>query len=177
MAIKDNFSVDNMSQEIDLGEILGRAPTQNEIAAFQEEAIEKIIERTQSSKDIDGNGFTKYSPAYAEEKGSDKVDLTLMGDMLLSVEARNRGGVIELFINDSDKKVNIKKGYNHNEGDTVPQRKWFGLNVKEADEIAKRIKEETPTSVSDAISAAAIFQESRELNIDEILRNIGLFVD
>ena len=174
MAIKDNFSIDKMSQEIDLGEILGRAPTQNEIAAFQEEAIEKIIERTQSSKDIDGRKFTKYSAAYAEEKGSDKVDLTLMGDMLLSVDARNRGGVIELFIDDD---LNTKKGYNHQVGDTLPKRTWFGLNAKEADEIAKRINEETLTSVSDAISAAAIFQSSRELNIEEILRNIGFSID
>lgn len=174
MAIKNNISIEEMSQEIDLGELLGREPTQDEIAAFQEEAIEQIIKRTQDGKRIDGKNFTKYSEAYAEKKGSDKVDLTLMGDMLLSVDAESRSGVVKLFIDDE---LNTKKGFNHHTGDTLPARPWFGLNKKEANEIAKRIKENDSTNASDAISAAAIFQNSRELNIDEILRNIGLFVD
>jgi hypothetical protein len=177
MAIKNNISVDEMSQEIDLNELLGRAPTQNEIAAFQEEAIEQMIKRTQSNQRVDnGKPFDDYSESYAEKKGvsvSD-VDLTLMGDMLLSVDARNSGGVIELFIDD---KLNTKKGFNHHTGDTLPKRPWFGINAKEAKDIASSVKEESRTSISDAVSAAAIFQSSRELNIDEILRNIGFSID
>ena len=163
-----------MSQEINLRDILGRDPSQLELASFGEQAINRIIERTQDGKTLDGKNFAAYSPEYAELKGSNDVDLTLAGDMLLSVDSRFSGSSVELFIDDE---LNTKKGYNHHVGDTLPKRPWFGLTDKEAREIANDIKQNQAESIIDIASAASIFQAQREPDITSILQNIGLFVD
>jgi hypothetical protein len=159
-----------MSQEVDLSELLGRAPKPVELAAFEEQAVETIIQRTQSGDDRNGRPFTPYSPEYAEEKGSSDVDLTLMGDMLLGVKTRRTMNGVEIYL-ESDQ---VPKGYNHQVGDTLPKREWFGLTEDEARSIANRVKEDDAIP---PIEFPPFFEQQQELNISEILANIGLFVD
>lgn len=172
MALKDNISLSNriMSQEIDLTKLLGRQPKPVELAAFEEEAIETIIKRTQSGKDRQGKGFVPYSPEYADEKGSSDVDLTLMGDMLLGVKSRRTMDGVEIYL-ESDQ---VPKGYNHQVGDTLPKREWFGLNEKEAREIARRVKEDDSIP---SVNFPPFFEQQEQINISEILASIGLSVD
>lgn len=172
MALKDNISLSNriMSQEVDLTELLGRQPKAIELAAFEEEAIETIIKRTQTGNDRQGKPFKEYSPEYAEQKGSSDVDLTLMGDMLLGVKTRRTANGVEIFL-ESDQ---VPKGYNHQVGDTLPKREWFGLNEKEAREIVNKIKEDDSIP---SVAFPSFFEQQEQINISEILTNIGLLVD
>jgi len=176
MAIKDNISLDEVEQVIDLGELLGRAPSSIEAREFSEIAINKVIERTQSGKDRNGKDFTAYSEDYADAKGvsPNDVDLTLMGDMLLSIDAEVQGNSVRMFIGGAD--VETKKAFNHHTGDTLPARPFFGLSEKEARDIAEAVRTNEP-SIVEQVAIPSIFQQETEIDIDEVLRNIGLFVD
>lgn len=98
-----------------------------------------MIERTRSGKDIDYNQFEEYSKEYAKAKGVKRsdVNMTLTGAMLSSVNFQEqRKNLVEINIADGEEAL---KSYNHNIGDTVPRRTFFGLNKEEAEEIAKTV--------------------------------------
>ena len=138
------FSLQETIQKVDLKELLGRKPKPVEKEAFVQAAIERIIERSQSNKSIDGRNFRQYSKEYAEQKGVSRsdVDMTLLGDMLLSVKRQGSrsSDTVEFGIKGG---VEALKSYNHNVGDTVPRRQWFGLSIKEQKQIANQIKSES----------------------------------
>jgi len=159
--LRRKITKDEIYQEIDLEKIFGREPTPTERRAFADEAIERIIDRTQSGIDRSGRGFTRYSKEYAEQKGVGQgdVDMTLFGDMLLSVDAETDRSKIKITIPDSE----LLKSYNHLTGDTVPKRDWFGITKDEAEAIAERVKIDLPVR--------------QEVPIGDILRNIGLFAE
>ena len=46
---------------------------------------ERIIKRTKSGRDVDNQAFKPYTKEYAKKKRSNKVDLTLTGQMLNSL--------------------------------------------------------------------------------------------
>lgn len=144
---KIKLSQEKISQKVDLEELLGRVPTPTEREAFIEAAKELIIERTQSNSDINGRSFKDYTEGYARNKGVSQgdVDLTLFGDMLMSIDGSGRGDTVDLFIEGNE----AKKAYAHMTGykghPTIPQgkytRKFFGLKEDEAENIAQAIKE------------------------------------
>lgn len=158
-----------ISQTIRLDEILGRPPTQLEKQRFLEEAVERIIERTQSGVDRNGKQFRQYTKEYAEEKGVSRgdVDLTLFGDMLLSIQGEESGNSVQLKIEGEE----AAKAYGHITGfrghPTIPngkyKRDFFGLTEDEAQAIAESIRGETPGQVVTRPS----------LNITQILNQIG----
>ena len=160
---RPRLSLTEVSQTINLSEILGREPTERESQAFIEEAINLIIERTQSGVDRNGKAFTKYSEEYADLKGVSRgdVDMTFKGDMLSAIDGMSDNGEIVLFINDENETL---KAYNHNVGDTLPKRTFFGLTGAEAELIASKI--ETPSELARIAS--------QQTDINEILRGIGL---
>lgn len=137
--------IGEVSQSIDLASYLNRKPTPEEKQAFAEAAIEKIRQRTLSNQDVNGDKFEQYSKEYADKKGVSRssVDLFLEGDMLNSLN-RNKSGerVNEVKIKVKGK-LNTLKSHNHQTGQTLPQRRWFGLLESEAKEIANAIKNET----------------------------------
>ena len=164
------FSLSKTTQKVNLKELLGRTPTAAEKELFVSEAIEKIIGRTQSGESIHGKSFKPYSKEYAEVKGSSEVDMTLTGDMLLSMERKQRGkDEVEFGIYGG---VEAKKSYNHNTGDTLPKRTWFGLKKSEAKEIAASIKEQDLSGVT-----AKDVSESREVDLLSIIKSLRLEVD
>jgi hypothetical protein len=163
------LSQSEIYQEINLGDLLGRTPTRDEAQAFAQEAIERIIERSQSGTDVNGKQFKEYTKEYAEEKGVSRgdVDMTLFGDMLLSIDSRISGDRIRIEIPSSES----AKAYGHITGfkghPTIPQGKYkrdfFGLSRNEAEQIAESVKDQSFTP--------------DELNISDILSRIGLLAE
>ena len=168
---KIEYSLDETVQTVDLDKLIGRKTTAAEKETFVTLAIERIIERTQSGVDINGNSFAEYSEDYADKKGVDvsEVDLTLMGDMLLSIKRFPDRKNVKFGIND-DKEA--KKSFNHNTGDTLKKRTFFGLTVSEQKQIANAIKnaKDKPTTVRQA-------REQRELTLREAIDAIQLVRD
>jgi len=167
--LKRKLSQSEIYQEINLGDLLGRTPTRDEAQAFAQEAIERIIERSQSGTDVNGKQFKEYTKEYAEEKGVSRgdVDMTLFGDMLLSIDSRISGDRIRIEIPSSES----AKAYGHITGfkghPTIPQGKYkrdfFGLSRNEAEQIAESVKDQSFTP--------------DELNISDILSRIGLLAE
>lgn len=120
---------------------MGKDATDAQRTLFAELAVEQINQRTLDGKTIHNGKFKKYSKEYADKKGvsRDSVDLFLEGDMLDSVSASAVGRDVEISL-DSDE---APKGYNHQVGDTLPKRPWFGLTTTEARQIAEQVKEPT----------------------------------
>lgn len=137
-------SLSEMSQNIDLQKYLGRKPTASEKQAFASLAIDTIENRTLDGSDIDGKKFKKYSAEYAERKGVTRssVDLFLDGDMLDGIGRRSSKESVSTVFIQMEKGLETKKAYNHNVGDTLPKREFFGVTDKEAKDIAEAIKEE-----------------------------------
>lgn len=156
-----------MSQEINLADLLGRTPTENEKEAFISEAINLIIERTQSGVDRNGKSFKPYSKEYADFKGvsSGDVDMTFGGDMLAAIDGIAESNNVVLYINDETETL---KAYNHNVGAPLPKRTFFGLTSAEAKSIASKI-EEAPTS-----DLARLIEERQNFDIASIIQGIGL---
>ena len=134
-------SLSEMSQEINLEDYLGREPTPEEKKRFADLAIDTIVNRTLDGQTINQGKFKPYSKAYADEKGvtQDSVDLFREGDMLGSLRRNAQGESTKTVMIELDNSE-VPKGYNHNEGDTVKKRPWFGLTDLEAKTIARRVK-------------------------------------
>lgn len=136
--LKEEFGVD-LRRNTALKQALGQA------------IIDKMLKRT---SDGDGIIFTKdgkgrrvklkspYSDKYAESdefkafgKKKNKVNMELTGDMLASIDIlRSRGNELVIGIDDPEE---VEKSFNHNTGDTVPKRPFFGVSKKELREIKK----------------------------------------
>ena len=150
-------SLSEMSQEIDLETYLGYKPQARDARLFAELAIETIKNRTLDGQTINGGKFKKYSKKYADFKGvtQNSVDLFLEGDMLNSLDYEVVDNKPKIYLNDEE----VPKGYNHNVGDTLPKRPWFGLTDSEAQNIAESIKEtptEKKTTLADLRNALAL---------------------
>lgn len=124
--------------EVDLKEIFNTSISD---AALREEianaVIQKIVDRTQSGKSLSGKAFVKYSPDYLKVRKSAglgaEVDLTFSGEMLNSITTvKETSNKIVLGWDDETQSA---KAYNHNTGDTLPQREFFGLQEKEKQEL------------------------------------------
>jgi hypothetical protein len=163
MRLKPKYSLDDVSQEVDLESILGRVPTDVEAKQFIDDALDLIIERTQSGVDINGKQFKAYSSDYARFKGVSRgsVDLTLTSEMLASMAGEFDRGMVKIFVDEEQ----VLKSYNHNTGDTLPKRTYFGLTDTETEDLASTL----------GIGPAS--DSARELNLTEILNNIGFVVD
>ena len=161
--MKPKYSLSDVSQEIDLEEVLGRVPSDVEARQFIDDAINLIIERTQSGEDINGKAFKQYSKDYAEIKGVSRgdVDLTFFGDMLAGINGENEGATVKLFMEPDQ----VPKAYNHNVGDTLPRRTFFGLTNSEIESIAG------------GLGIARIADERDDFDIAALLQNIGFVLD
>ncbi len=136
-------SLSELSQEIDLKEYLGRKPSASEKKLFADLAVDTIANRTLDTDDINGIAFAKYSEAYAEKKGVtvNSVDLFLDGDMLGGIGRRSSKEKVGSVFLQMKKGLQTKKGYNHQVGDTLAQREFFGITDDEAKSIAREIKD------------------------------------
>ncbi len=149
-----------VSQTVDLNELFGANFTGNSglAQAIGQAMVDKILERTSKGIGVDGKNLKKFSAksAYSEEykdslefkafgKSNSKVNMELTGQMLGTMDILEQSrGKIKIGWNDD---VENAKAYNHNEGITVPKRRFFGLNDSELKEIKSefidRVREET----------------------------------
>jgi hypothetical protein len=122
------LTLKEVSQTFNLKELLGYEPSDRQRRLFYDLAVDKIVERTSSGKDVNGGKFEKYSKAYAEKKGVSRgsVDLILEGTMLSSFEESQgrQKGLVKIKMEEG---VETKKAYNHCTGDTLPKRDFFGI--------------------------------------------------
>jgi hypothetical protein len=152
-------SLSRIEQEIDLEEIFGQDLSQAEglKAAIGQAIIDRMVERTEGGVAFGGRNLAsfvgtkknpakgKYSAAYAESlefkaagKSPGKLNMTLTGDMLASLDVLSTSGnKIKVGIADESQ---IPKAYNHIVGDTVPKRPFFGITQTELKDIAREFK-------------------------------------
>lgn len=111
----------------------------SEIAAL---LLQAMLDRTSSGQDISYRDFRQYSKEYAELKGvsRDAVDMELTSRMLANAKVKKATKEeIVLAITKNKEKL---KAYNHNVGDTLPKRPFFGHYLKDAKDIARNVLSE-----------------------------------
>jgi len=147
--MKIKLSEDEVSQEIDLKKTLGDVSGVDSVTeAFAQALIDKMVDRTQSGRDVNGKLFPKYSKSYTESlgfkvfgKSKGDVNMTLTGDMLASIEPEIDQGKLKLSVTGSE---NITKAFAHMTGYKghpvlagKPKREFFGINDAELAKIRK----------------------------------------
>ncbi len=171
------LSKSNVSQTINLEELLGvsfRGQKDLRLAIAQA-VIDHIVKRTrEENKDLNGKRFTKYSKDYIEStvfsvlKDSTTPNMELTGAMLASIGVLKDGpNTIQIGYDDQEE---ILKAYNHNVGDTVPARKFFGITNDDAKKLIEkefksdlaRLKGRDPnkTTVSEILSRGILSEAS-----------------
>lgn len=139
-----DLSERKVAQTINLEQILG-VSFKGEKAlrlAIAQAAIDHIIERTQSGKAVQGGGFKPYSKDYKDSTAfkllkddGAPVNMTLTGSMLADIDVLGDGeNTIQIGFRD---KTETAKAFNHNTGDTLPKRPFFGISDKEIKSIVK----------------------------------------
>lgn len=132
--------------------------------------VERIIERTKSGVDKNGNPFPDYTETYAEEKGSDSVDLTATGDMLseLSVLESGPGWVRVGYPDDhplaGQVEGNVTGSYGSASANPSRAREFIGVTDEELELILAKVPHPVTNDRADL--------EARY--IDAILRKQGL---
>lgn len=133
------YKIDKVEQKFNLKTLLGYTPSNKQREEFFDRVADRIVERTADGKDINGKNFKPYSKKYADKKGVSvtSVDLILKGDMLRSIEpAPSDDDSVIIAIDEKQ----TKKAYNHNVGDTLKKRTFFGLTKgKEIDKIVNDV--------------------------------------
>lgn len=183
---KLNLSLDEVSQEINLNEITGVDLSNDPslVSTIGQEIIDYMTERTLNGKEIGGSKDLKkpYSKSYQDSiefrafgKSADEVNMTLTGDMLGSIDiADDKPDALKIAIEGD---LETKKAYNHNVGDTLPKRPFFGITEDELDSILskhdddisalKNQTEETKQAIREGVMAQAILEDIfNNLNFD-----------
>jgi len=133
-----------VSQSFNLKSILGYEPSPKQKEMFGDLVSDYIVDRTLSGNDINDRRFTKYKPEYADQKGvtRDSVNMTLTGDMLESIQDETDANVIKVKVGSG---VDTLKAYNHNTGDTLPKRTFFGVkSEKQIGNIISQVDQNRP---------------------------------
>ena len=144
-----------VSQTIDLKKVLGIDLTDYpEVKkAIGQAIIDLMVSRTEDGLDVNGKKFAKYSNEYKESLPfkafgkTAKVNLTQAGDMLSLIDILDDSGN-KLKIGWADETENAK-AYNHNTGDTVPKRQFFGITDEDLRKITDEFKPDLKKSQSD----------------------------
>jgi phage gpG-like protein len=157
MANDPVFKKDKVYQRFNLKEMFGvdMADFPEIKEAIGQAIIEKILARTAKGEGIGGKAFAerKYSPDYekslafkaAGKRKGQKPDMKLTGDMLDLLDIIEQGK--NTITVGWDDELQSAKAYNHNTGDTVPERPFFGLSKSEQKEIARMFKAEVKEAV------------------------------
>lgn len=145
---------------------------------YGNKCIDQIIDRTLSGKDKYGDSFKGYSDAYKNslifriyQKEKNKVTLKLTGAMqsairVTGVDSRS----VEIGITDS---IEAEKASGHIDGaNNLPVRDFWGLSVKETEEILK----ETLRLFSDETSAA-IIEAGQSIGAPSVTATDGTDID
>lgn len=165
------YSKKEVSQRFNLKELLGYEPSEEQKRLFYELAVDRMVERTLRGKDINNEDFTPYSPEYADRKGVsvNSVDMTLTGEMLSSFEeSQKQKNVVKIKLAEGDETL---KGFNHNVGDTLPKRQFFGLLDERS---INSIKKEVDRAKRQERQEEERQERTTLLDIREALRSISI---
>jgi len=139
-------TLEKVSQTIDLNEIVGSDISKDEklVTKIGQSIIDYIGQRVE-----DGLGYGRkklkspYSKAYASSldftaagKSKNHVNMRLSGDMLAAIDITETNGAKVTIAIEGDQ---APKAFNHQTGDTLPKREFFGVTK---DEVKKYILEE-----------------------------------
>lgn len=137
------ITLERIEQEIDLEKLFGVDLSDNEAikSAVGQVLIDRMLARVEGGVGYGGQKLkSPYSKAYSESlefkaagKSRTKVNMTLTGDMLASVNVKSDGSKVVLYVDESE----VPKAYNHLTGDTVPKRNWFGFTRDELKSLRK----------------------------------------
>lgn len=147
------LSQDKVSQVFDLKKIFGFDVSKNGPLkeAFAQALMDRILDRTKSGVDYDGQKFAAYSQRYKDSlmfkafRKTSKVDMELTGEMLLSMEILSmRGNELEIGFTGEQ----AAKAYGHMTGmeghptldGVTPPRKFFGITDAELAGVAQEFK-------------------------------------
>lgn len=136
---KPKVTLEEVSQEIDLNKLFGSDISEDEQLVLK--IGQKIIDYMEERVD-DGLGYGRtklkspYSDAYANSlnfkaagKSKTDVNMKLSGDMMASIDIIEvNGSKVTIGIDDPDQ---VPKAFNHQTGDTVPRRPFFGVTNEE----------------------------------------------
>lgn len=154
-----------LKQKINLREILGFSPSETQKEQIGQAIIDRIIDRTESNKSVNGTGFKKYSKQYinSEEfelygKNPGDINLTLKGDMLNSIDIiDSTRDTITIGFDDPTEE---KKAANHQKGVTVPSRPFFGVTKSDINTIKKDFINEEEVQEEERQTLASFFATS-----------------
>jgi hypothetical protein len=163
---KRKISENEVSQKINLKVALGQLSNVPEIReAFFQAVVDKMVERTELSRDINGKIFDKYSKSYKNSLAfnvfgkTNKVNMTLTGDMLGSIDKIDESrDTMTVGITGDE---NIIKAFAHITGfkghptldGKVKPRDFFGITEKEIETITKDFEPETDSgsAINDSV--------------------------
>jgi hypothetical protein len=121
--------------------------------AIGQAIIDFIRDRTESGVDVAGKRFDSYSKDYKDSDAfkaygkTNKVNLSQTGDMLQLMDIVNSdGNTIKIGWEDT---VENAKAYNHNIGDTVKKRQFFGVTSEDIKKLSKEFKPDLKNSKND----------------------------
>jgi len=139
---------------------------------FGSRVVDEIIRRTQEDNiDKNGRGFRKYSKAYVKStdfkiagKDAGKVDLTLSGDMLGTMQVLEVSGP-SITIGWNVSVEDEKAGFHVSGTGKMPKRDFLGLPKGEQYTILKSVLRDVPTDtipvdeIRSAVDDAIIIEE------------------
>lgn len=157
---RPKVTLNKIEQEIDLEELFGVDLSEDESLkeAIGQVMLDKMLERVGEGKGIGGVKLkSPYSKVYTETlefkaagKSRSKVNMSLTGDMLSAINiVSTDGNKIVLGIEDDQ----VEKAYNHQVGDTVPKRPFFGFTKEELKDIKKKFGGKIKAAARDGESA------------------------
>lgn len=150
---KTKLSEESVTIDIDIEKLLGSAASNREVReTFYQAAYDKMIERIDSGRDVNGKLFSKYSKSYKDSLAfsafgkSSTVNLQLSGDMLNAIDLQKQTEK-KLTVGFNDQTENAKayahmtgfKGHPTLDGKVKP-RVFFGWSDAELKAIAKEFK-------------------------------------
>ena len=151
-----NLDKDDLYQEIDLKDFGLDDVDSAKAEAIGQELIDLMIERTtEKSKSVDGRQLPSYSKSYKESETfeqygkTNKVDMTLSGDMLGSIDVLEAGETVKIGFIDT---LQSNKAYGHMTGmeghpfldGKVKARKFFGVGVGAIEDVVAKYRDDDP---------------------------------
>ena len=134
--------------------------------------LDKILARTDGSRDVDGKQFKKYSKEYMKSDSfqafgkSGKVNLRLTGDMLELMDIKDESSSdITVGWNDG---VEGSKAHGHiTGGGNLPVRDFFGLTNKQVAELKREFQSQVNAEEAPSISQEFLLDAIRRITDGE----------
>lgn len=140
-------------QKFDI-DLKGYTPLEREAIAI--EVINKIVKRTQSGVDKEGNSFPGYTKEYEKQKkkitSAGTVNLTLTEDMLDSLQIlKNSSGKVTIgyekgSVENAKADGNIRGTYGQNRANSSKARDFLGISESELSTILKKYPKQSERS-------------------------------